>query len=231
MESKPQDGLVSRFLNRPISRRVTRLLLKFPIRPNTWTISILILPLVAGLFFIQGDYLSIVIGTAIFQLYSILDGCDGEIARAKNLQSRFGERLDTFCDFVAGLFFVICLGFGRHRLFEGITCAALICGSEWLLANAPHDTEPGAVELGDSFYQRHRGMILHSGLLKLGEKLVWWVFQLTKRDVAVLAFLALALVDRANWILHLWLAVAGGSLLLNGLALLRSHSRRGEITT
>lgn len=227
--SKPQDGLVSRFLNRPISRRVTHLLLKFPIHPNTWTISILILPLVAGLYLTRGDYLSITIGTAIFQLYSILDGCDGEIARAKNLQSRLGERLDTLCDFVAGIFFVICLGFGLHRLFEGIICAALICSNEWLLETIRHETDAKAADLNASFYQRHHGMIAHSGLLKFGEKFVWGIFQLTKRDVAVLAFLVLAIVDRANLILHLWLVVAGGSLLLNGIALLRANSRRGEI--
>ena len=47
--SKPQDGFVSRFLNRPISRRITRFLVKFPIDPNAWTISIfVVLPIVAG---------------------------------------------------------------------------------------------------------------------------------------------------------------------------------------
>src|SRR4029453_14601208 len=35
---KSQDGIVSKFLNRPISRAITRLLLKLPITPNPWTI-------------------------------------------------------------------------------------------------------------------------------------------------------------------------------------------------
>ena len=98
--SKPQDGFVSRFLNRPISRRITAFLLKFPIHPNGWTVSIFVLPLIAGTFLVRGDYASVVIGAAIFQVFSILDGCDGEIARAKNLESKFGERLDyvlRFC--------------------------------------------------------------------------------------------------------------------------------------
>src|SRR5438094_10543935 len=81
--SKPQDGFVSRFLNRPISRRITRFLLKFPIHPNAWTISIFILPPVAGVFLIRGDYVSIVIGAAIFQVLRILVGCVGEIASRK----------------------------------------------------------------------------------------------------------------------------------------------------
>jgi CDP-alcohol phosphatidyltransferase len=105
--SKPQDGFVSRVLNRAISRRITHLLLKFPVHPNAWTIAIFALPLIA--FFIRGNYLSIVIGAAIFQVFSILDGCDGEIARAKNLESKFGERLDYFCDFIASLLYVLAL--------------------------------------------------------------------------------------------------------------------------
>src|SRR5437773_4210776 len=60
--SKPQDGFVSRFLNRPISRRITSVLLKFPIHPSTWTISICVLPLIASVFLVRGDYVSIVIG-------------------------------------------------------------------------------------------------------------------------------------------------------------------------
>src|SRR4051794_16207000 len=65
--SKPQDGFVSRFLNRPISRRITSVLLKFPIHPSTWTISICVLPLIAGVFLIRGVYVSMVIGAAIFR--------------------------------------------------------------------------------------------------------------------------------------------------------------------
>jgi hypothetical protein len=74
--SKPQDGFVSRFLNRPISHRITAFLLKFPIHPNGWTVSIFVLPLIAGTFLMRGDYSSVVIGAAIFQVFSILDGCD-----------------------------------------------------------------------------------------------------------------------------------------------------------
>src|SRR5438552_18407013 len=81
--SKPQAGFVSRFLNRPIARRITSVLLKFPIHSSTWTISICVLSLIADLLFVRGDYVSIVIGEDIFQEFSILDGCDGEISRAK----------------------------------------------------------------------------------------------------------------------------------------------------
>ena len=229
--SKPQDGFVSRFLNRPISRRITRFLLKFPIHPNAWTISIFVLPLIACVFLVRGSYVSIVIGAAIFQAFSILDGCDGEIARAKNLESKFGERLDYFSDFVASLLYVLALGLGLHHSSEGIVCAVLITANEVLLRAGKSQTAVAPSTFHESFYARHRGMIGHSGLLNLGERFVWWIFQLTKRDMALVVFLMLALLGLSQWILHLWVTVAAVSVVLSALAVIRSSSVRGEIVT
>ena len=229
--SKPQDGFVSRFLNRPISRPITRFLLKFPIHPSAWTISIFVLPIIACVFFARGDYISVVIGAAIFQAFSILDGCDGEIARAKNLESKFGERLDQFCDFLASLLYVLALGLGLHRSIEGIVCAVLITANEWLLRAGKTEMSVASSTLHESLYPRHRGMIGHSGLLNLGERFVWWLFQLTKRDMAVFVFLILASLGLAGWILHLWIIVAGASLILSAIAAIRSGVGHGDVPT
>jgi 1L-myo-inositol 1-phosphate cytidylyltransferase / CDP-L-myo-inositol myo-inositolphosphotransferase len=227
--SKPQDGFVSRFLNRPISRRITAFLLKFPIRPNGWTVSIFVLPLIAGAFLVRGDYVSVIIGAAIFQVFSILDGCDGEIARAKNLESKFGERLDYFCDFAASLVYVLTLGLGLHRSSEGIVCAVLITANELFLRVSRSKMAVASSPLHDSFYARHHAMIGHSGLLKLGERFVWWLFQLTKRDMAILVFLVLALLGLAEWILHLWTTVAAASLIVTAIATIRSGAGQGNV--
>ena len=65
-------------------------------------------------------------------------------------------------------------------------------------------------------------MIGHSGLVNLGERFVWWLFQLTKRDMAILVFLMLALLGLADWILHLWTMVAGASLVLSAIAVIKA---------
>jgi len=83
--------------------------------------------------------------------------------------------------------------------------------------------------LHESFYARHHVMIGHSGLLNLGERFVWWLFQLTKRDMAVVVFLVLALLGLANWILHLWIIVAGASLVLSAFAAIRAANGQGEV--
>ena len=229
--SKPQDGFVSRFLNRPISRRITAFLLKVPINPNGWTVSIFVLPLIAGTCQARGDYASVVIGAAIFQVFSILDGCDGEIARAKNLESKLGERLDYVCDFAASLVYVLTLGLGLHRSSEGIVCAVLITANELFLRVGRSKMAVTSSTLHGSFYARHHAMIGHSGLLKLGERFVWWLFQLTKRDMAILVFLMLALLNLADWILNLWMTVAGASLVLSAIAVIRAVNGGDNIVT
>jgi CDP-L-myo-inositol myo-inositolphosphotransferase len=228
--SKPQDGFVSRFLNRPISSRITRLLVKFPIHPSVFTTAIFILPLLAGVFLQRGDYLSILLGAAIFQVFSILDGCDGEIARAKNLESKFGERLDNLCDFLGSLIYVLALGSGLHHFKEGVVCALLITVNELVLRWGTGAKWVASEDFHESFYARHRGMIGHSGLLDLGERFVWWLFQLTKRDVAIFVFLVLALLNLSTWILHLWTFAAGASLVISVIATARAAGSRGDVT-
>ena len=85
--------------------------------------------------------------------------------------------------------------------------------------------------LHESLYAIHRGMIGHSGLLNLGERFVWWLFQLTKRDMALFVFLILAALGLPDWILHLWMIVAGGSLILSAIAAIRSGISHGDVAT
>jgi phosphatidylglycerophosphate synthase len=227
---KTQDGAVSRFLNRPISRSITRLLLKFPIEPTTWTMSIFILPLLSWIFLMRGDYASILIGTLLYQLYSILDGCDGEIARAKYLDSKRGGRIDDLCDIFGAFFFLIGLGLGLSRSHasalyagEGVLCAVMIAATEWLLRLPQTESGPESVALTGALYPRHRRLVQQSGLLFLGEGFVWWIVQLTKRDVSILFFVVLALAGLPQWILHLWATVTALNLALTGIARLRTR--------
>jgi phosphatidylglycerophosphate synthase len=232
---KSQDGVVSRYLNRPISRAVSHWLLKLPIHPTGWSLSIFALPLIACLFFLRGHALGFITGCAIFQLYSILDGCDGEIARAKFLESEFGRRLDSLCDLIGNVLLALCLGIGLgHRLFasgwngwpyvtEGIVAAVLILLSEGIVfaRRSRSETEPAPTKWNGALYRRHHEFFERSGILLLGDTFAWWVVQLTKRDMAMLGFLVLAIVGWPEMILHLQLAVAGISSAMAGNAFLR----------
>jgi CDP-alcohol phosphatidyltransferase len=232
---KSQDGVVARFFDRPISRSLVRLLLKSSVTPSAWTISIFPLSLVAVFFLVRGDYVGLVIGTAIFKLYDILDGCDGEIARAKYLASAQGEWLDTWCDICGNILLVLGVGFGLGRArssfysAEGILTGLIIAVNEWFLHGAKSGVGDASGLLESALYLRHRQLVHGSGLTLLGEKFVWWLIQLTKRDVAVVFFVFLASINQPQWILHLSLAVAAASLFLSLVA--RGRHISGRLTS
>jgi hypothetical protein len=68
--------------------------------------------------------------------------------------------------------------------------------------------------LGGTLYPRHRELVKRSGLLVFGEKFASSLIQLTKRDVAVLFFMLLAIIGLPSLILHLLFVVTALSLLL-----------------
>ncbi len=232
---KSQDGLVSRHLNRRISRAASRWLLKLPVTPSAWSLLIFALPLVASVELLRGKYLGFVIGTAIFQLYSILDGCDGEIARAKFLQTEFGRRLDSLCDLIGNILLALCLGIGLARqasvsglrdwfyISEGIAAALLIATSEGIvfIRRSRAESHAGSARWNGALYRRHHEFVERSGILLLGERFAWWIVQLTKRDIAMLGFFFLALAGWPAGILHLQFAVAAISSVLAANAFLR----------
>jgi hypothetical protein len=78
---KPVDGVVSRHLNRHISIAISKLVVDTPISPNAMTGFTFSLALVAAAFAVQGGYWPTVAAAFLMQWNSILDGCDGELAR------------------------------------------------------------------------------------------------------------------------------------------------------
>ena len=218
---KSQDGFVSRYLNRPLSRAITRLLLRFPATPNGWTWLISPIPVIAAFALARGTYWSFFWGLVWYHIFSVLDGCDGEIARAKFMESDRGRRLDDFFDVLSNVLLAVGLGVGLSRQtrfywIEGILTAALIIVNEWYLASrAPAVVvESDRDSLGGTLYPRHRELVARSGLLVLGEKFAGTLIQLTKRDVAVLFFVFLAVIGLPGLILHLLLVVTAVSLIL-----------------
>lgn len=228
---KSQDGLVSRYLNRPLSRAITALLLRTRITPNEWSVSILPLLVIAAFFLRHGSYGSILFGLLLFQLFSVLDGCDGEIARAKFLESKSGQMLDDLSDVLCNVLLVFSLGLGLGRVhswlrLEGFVAASLIGLNELLqVTQPPAESANQSNSLGETLYPRHRNLIENSGLLRLGEKFVYWLIQLTKRDVSFLLFIFLAAIQQSAWILHLLLVVNAVSLALGAKTRLRATSR------
>lgn len=115
---KPTDGPISKSLNRKISVMISSKLSRLNINPNHLTLISFFLAALSGLFFFLGGYPKIVIGGVLAQLSSILDGCDGEIARLKFKQSKFGGYLDTVLDRYADSLIILGMTFACFRTIE-----------------------------------------------------------------------------------------------------------------
>lgn len=108
---KTSDGPVSRYLNRPISTRITRHLLKTNITPNRISVFSFGLSMLGALFFLLGGYINLVIGAILAHVSSVIDGCDGEIARLKFQATEFGGWFDAVLDRYADAFLLFGLTF------------------------------------------------------------------------------------------------------------------------
>ncbi|MCD6363682.1 MAG: NTP transferase domain-containing protein [Synergistetes bacterium] len=114
------DGVISRLINRRISTWVSEKVCEF-ITPDgmTW-ISFLI-----GMFSALVAYFSPLWGGVIYQLSSILDGVDGEIARASLRESKFGGWLDSLLDRFVDFFFLLALAYGLPSSYLHVIALAI----------------------------------------------------------------------------------------------------------
>jgi phosphatidylglycerophosphate synthase len=114
---KPQDNAITRYLYRPVSLPLTRLLVRTPITPNQISYLVALLAAV-GLWLTAHAQMSWAIaGTALILVSSYVDCCDGEIARLKLLSSRYGAWLDTIVDELSSLGYMLAIGWHCHLHF------------------------------------------------------------------------------------------------------------------
>jgi phosphatidylglycerophosphate synthase len=94
--ARPADAWVSRRVNRPLSARLTRLLVDLPLLPNHVSVAVFVVGM-AGCIAIAsgGRYLLPLLGALLLQGAAVLAGVDGELARVRYQGSFLGAWLDT----------------------------------------------------------------------------------------------------------------------------------------
>ena len=113
---KASDGPVSRWLNRPLSRLLSALLLCIPgIRPLHATVGTALIAALMFAMLVAGGSDGLVAGALLFQAASVFDGVDGEIARATFRSSAAGAILDTVIDVATNCLLILGLAI---NLFE-----------------------------------------------------------------------------------------------------------------
>ena len=109
---KKTDGFTSRFFARPISLQISRRLAPRGVSPNQMTFVSMLVGLAAAPFFLWSNPEIQVIGGLLFVLHSVLDGCDGELARLTYRESRFGGLFDFFSDNLVHVAIFACMALG-----------------------------------------------------------------------------------------------------------------------
>ena len=201
---KREDGPVSRYLNRPLSTRLSMLVA--PLRPNPDLLSAIALGvgLVAAWLLALGEGVA---GGLLVWAGSVLDGMDGEAARLQVRGSAAGALLDGVLDRVADT--AVLAGLAMWAVRDGMSadvavglCAAAVAAS--ILSMASKDR------------------ITALGLAPAPEEALGWLFG--GRDGRLLLVTVAALAGRPMMALAAVVATAGLTLLLR-LVLVRWGGR------
>ena len=97
---------------RHLSGVVTPYLMRFPLTPNQITTASLIAGMAGNVGVTIGGQWGHIVGALLLIVCYVLDNCDGEIARLKNLSSPFGAKYDSFVDWIVHATFFVALGTG-----------------------------------------------------------------------------------------------------------------------
>lgn len=121
---KTATGWISRNINSKFSLPTSRQLIKTPLTPNMISIGINIIGSLCGIFYALGHP---VIGSLFMHTATILDRCDGEVARVKLMETKKGEWVDTISDQFTVLSFLLGVPIGYY-LISGKQIALILGG-------------------------------------------------------------------------------------------------------
>ncbi|MGH7884402.1 MAG: CDP-alcohol phosphatidyltransferase family protein, partial [Thermodesulfobacteriota bacterium] len=121
---KTATGWIARNINGRMSLPLSKNLIKTPLTPNMVSILINIIGVLCGPFYALGYPL---IGALCMQAATVLDRCDGEVARIKLMETKNGQWVDTISDQFTVLSFLIGVPLGYY--FQSKSIIPLIFGS------------------------------------------------------------------------------------------------------
>jgi phosphatidylglycerophosphate synthase len=215
-------GIVARYLNKPLSFRITRHLLShLPVTPNQVSVAAALVGLCGALLVTTGQHWLMVAGFFLAHAQSVLDGCDGELARVRFQQSKIGEWLDTFIDEGLNIALFACTGIGLWR--QTGSGLALVVGLAAASIHAFYDL----VALTELARQGQGGELMRirwwlTGGMDMKKRtghrrgdVVVLVHGFTRRDFFVLAFLLYALLGVPFLALVHASIIAAGQLVLS----------------
>src|SRR3989344_4818863 len=117
---KDREGILKKYLVRPFSTRITKVIVDTKITPNQITLLYILLSLLSSYFFLQGSYRELIIGAVILKIAYIFDGVNGELARIRKITSEFGSWFDDFGDRIRESVTFISLAIGLYKVSNDV---------------------------------------------------------------------------------------------------------------
>ena len=214
---KDTDGFMARHVERPISLRIARRLAPTAITPNQITLLSISIGLFGALFFLCSQWVCQTIGAFLFLAHSILDGCDGELARLRFQETRFGGIIDYWGDNVVHIAVFGCMAIGwtlsvgaLWPLLLGVAAALGNLGSAWFVYWRVMRSK------------KDDGPLFTSVVAAPGQSLARLLDAASRRDFIYLVVI-LALLGKSNWFLVL--AAVGAPVFFLLLLFVALHER------
>jgi phosphatidylglycerophosphate synthase len=119
--TKATSGPVSRHLNARLSVPTSKLLVETGLSPHMVTVLLVLTTGLSAVYLLATpqDYGRLALAGFLWHMAAVFDRCDGEIARVKLCESKFGAWFDTVTDNIAYFAFIIALVVGMQRLHPG----------------------------------------------------------------------------------------------------------------
>jgi phosphatidylglycerophosphate synthase len=202
------SGPIAKYINKRLSLPLSLLLSKLWVSPNAITGINIIIGVFSGVFAADGNRYNVILsGALLFQLASIVDGCDGEVAKLTFRCSKFGQYADSLADNLSLASFMTGLiaGFWRqtHSPLAFIVGAIMLLGTAttffWMIRYLKRNTQSASLVTFDKEYLQHL-----SGQPRWLLTLIRYGKYTLKKDVFSFAFLLFAIAGVLYW----WLFIA-----------------------
>jgi phosphatidylglycerophosphate synthase len=101
LKMKEVEELFDLFLYRPLAFLLVKVIYKTNITPNQISMTAILMGVIAGYFYSNGQPVYLKIGALFFMAFNILDCSDGQLARLKKNGSQAGRIIDGISDYLA----------------------------------------------------------------------------------------------------------------------------------
>ncbi len=203
---KPTDGLVARSMNKAVSFFLTEhVFIPLRVSPNMVTLIAASFGILSGIIAAEGTRSALIIGTLLAHFASILDGCDGEVARLTFKTSKAGKWFDSIADSLVNTSLMLGLGYGLKPFFgvAPVYLAWMSTGIIWFhnlvtyfdVIFVRHTTDVFAFSWWFEKKERVRDIDLSKPVYGASITLLDFLKYLSRRDFYLLVYFVLAVIS------------------------------------